>query len=45
MTHRGPYFKHISEPYKSMGSSLTYEGKKYKGPSVALKKMDELKGR
>ena len=30
MTHRGPYFKHISEPYKSMGSSLTYEGKKYK---------------
>ena len=23
----------------------SYEGKKYKGPSVALKKMDELKGR
>lgn len=30
MTHRGPYFKHISEPYTSMGSSLTYEGKKYR---------------
>jgi DNA topoisomerase-1 len=26
---RGPYFKHLMDPYKFLKSSLTYEGKKY----------------
>ena len=30
LSHRGPYFTHIMEPYKPLGASLIYEGKKYK---------------
>lgn len=29
MTHRGPYFGHLMEPYKHLKSYLTYDGKKY----------------
>lgn len=29
MTHRGPYFGHLIEPYKHLKSYLKYDGKKY----------------
>ena len=30
LSHRGPYFSHLMEPYKPLGASLIYDGKKYK---------------
>lgn len=30
LIHRGPYFTHLMEPYKYLGASLIYDGKKYK---------------